>query len=58
MKYVGSISEVEIDKEAMEKDESLPQVFHDDTHRKSPVTPDMFSDKIENKYFKVPKVID
>ena len=55
--YVGKISEVEIDDTMLEKDESLQKIFHTDEPRKSDVSPEQFSEYVENNFFKVPKVI-
>jgi len=57
LKYVSSISEVEIGDEVLEKDESLQKIFQQDEVQKSDVSPDQFSEYVENKFFKVPKVI-
>ena len=56
--YVSAISEVNLDDDIMEKDESLQKIFHADIPKKSPVSPDQFSEYTENKFFKVPKVIE
>lgn len=56
--YVGLLSEVEIDSEMKEKDESLQVIYREDNRNDSPVSPDQFSDYTENKFFKVPKVIE
>ncbi len=56
--YVGLLSEVEIDSEMKEKDESLQEIYREDKREDSPVSPDQFSDYLENKFFKVPKVIE
>ncbi len=58
LEYVGSISEVNIDDSMMEKDETLQKIYHDDIRQKSPVSPNHFSDQVDQKFFKVPKVID
>lgn len=58
MAYVGTISSVEIDSTMKEKDESLQQVYRSDRAEQSPVQPDQFSRFVENKFFKVPKVIE
>ncbi len=56
--YVGLLSEAEIDAEAKEKDESLQVIYREDKRCDSSVSPDQFSNYTENKFFKVPKVID
>lgn len=56
--YVGRLSEVEIDSEMKEKDESQQEIYRVDQRNDSPVSPDQFSEYTENKFFKVPKVID
>ncbi len=56
--YENSIASVEIDDEMAEKDESLQQIFREDKVSKSEVTPESFSPYIENKHFKVPKIIE
>ena len=53
--YVGLVSEVEIDSEMKEKDETLQVIYRKDKRQDSPVSPDQFSEHIENKFFKVPK---
>lgn len=58
MDYVSTISEVEITSDMKSKDESLQKVYRPDKKDKSPVQPDQFSDYIDNKFFKVPKVIE
>jgi len=58
MDYVGAISEVEITSDMKVKDESLQQIYRTDKKEKSPVQPDQFSDFVDNKFFKVPKVIE
>lgn len=56
--YVGLLSEVAIDSDMKEKDESLQVVYRADNRQDSPVSPDQFSDYIEDKFFKVPKIIE
>jgi aspartyl/glutamyl-tRNA(Asn/Gln) amidotransferase C subunit len=56
--YVGLLSEAEIDTEMKEKDESLQVIYREDKSSDSPVSPEQFSEYTENKFFKVPKVID
>ncbi len=56
--YVGTISEVKIDSDMKEKDESLQNIYRDDVRQDSSVSPKQFSDYVENSFFKVPKVID
>lgn len=56
--YVGLLSEVEIDSEMKEKDESLQVIYREDKRQDSSVSPEQFSSYTENKFFKVPKVID
>ncbi len=56
--YVGLLSEAEIGADAKEKDESLQVIYRKDIRRDSSVSPEQFSEHIENKFFKVPKVID
>lgn len=58
LNYVGILSEVEIDSDMKEKDESLQVIYRPDTRNDSPVSPEQFSENIENRFFKVPKVID
>lgn len=58
IKYVGAISEVKIDKDTLEKDESLQKIYYEDRQVTSDVSPEQFSDHIENNFFKVPKVIN
>lgn len=58
MDYVGAISSVEITSDMKEKDESLQQIYREDKKEKAPVQPDQFSDYVDNKFFKVPKVIE
>lgn len=58
LEYVSLLSEVEINSEMKEKDESLQVVYREDIQKKSDVSPDQFSDHLENNFFKVPKVID
>jgi len=57
LSYVGSIAEVEIGDDVLEKDESQQKIFQEDVVQQSEVSPDQFSDYIENKFFKVPKII-
>ncbi len=56
--YVGLLSEAEIDAEMKEKDESLQVIYREDKRHDSSVSPEQFSKYTENKFFKVPKVID
>jgi len=56
--YVGTISKVEITSSMKEKDESHQKIYRSDIREDSPVSPDQFSDKLENNFFKVPKVIE
>ena len=56
--YVGLLSEVEIDSEMKEKDESNQELYRVDKRNESPVSPDQFSQYTENRFFKVPKVIE
>ncbi len=56
--YVGLLSDVKIDSDMKEKDESLQKIYRPDEHQQSSVSPEQFSKNIENKFFKVPKVID
>ncbi len=56
--YIGLLSEVEIDSEMKEKDESLQVIYREDKRKNSSVSPDQFSEYTENKFFKVPKIID
>ncbi len=58
LKYVGKISEVDINSEMKEKDESLQEKYRSDIKQNSPVSPEQFSKNVENKFFKVPKIID
>ena len=58
MEYVSTISEVEITSDMKEKDESLQKIYRSDLKEDSPVKPDQFSEYVENKFFKVPKVIE
>lgn len=58
LEYVGVLSEVEIDSEMKEKDESLQVIYREDKREDSPVSPEQFSDYTENRFFKVPKVIE
>ena len=58
IEYVGLLSEVEIDSEMKEKDESNQVVYREDKRMDSSVAPDQFSGYIENNFFKVPKVIE
>ena len=58
MEYVSTISEVEITSDMKAKDESLQKIYRPDQKDKSPVKPDQFSEYIDNKFFKVPKVIE
>ncbi len=58
MDYVGTISEVEITSDMKEKDESQQQLYRLDKKEKSQVRPDQFSDYVDGKFFKVPKVIE
>ncbi|PCI30290.1 MAG: hypothetical protein COB67_02105 [SAR324 cluster bacterium] len=56
--YVGMIEAVEIGEDTLEKDESLQKVYYQDQQRVSPVSPEQFSDYMENKFIKVPKIIE
>lgn len=56
--YVGLLSDVNINSEMKKKDESMQIIYRDDTCVDSPVSPSQFSDYIEKKFFKVPKIID
>jgi len=56
--FVGQISEVDISSEMQEKDESFQIIYQKDNQRQSDVSPDQFSNNLENKFFKVPKVIE
>ena len=58
LEYVGSISQVEIDDPMTEQDELFRMISREDVHRTSPVSPEQFSGNVENKFFKVPKVIE
>jgi aspartyl/glutamyl-tRNA(Asn/Gln) amidotransferase C subunit len=58
LNYVSSIAEVEIEDDVLEKDESLQKIFQEDIAQKSDVSPDQFSNYVENKFFKVPKIIN
>jgi len=58
IEYVGLLSEVDIDSEMKEKDESLQVIYREDQREDSSVSPDQFSHYTENKFFKVPKVIE
>jgi len=58
IEFVGKISEVEIASDMEEKDESLQQIYQQDTRNDSDVSPDQFSKNLENSFFKVPKVIE
>ena len=58
IKFVGQISEGAISSEMLEKDESLQKIYQKDSLEKSDVSPDQFSNNLENKFFKVPKVIE
>lgn len=56
--YVGQIAEVKIESGTKEKDESLQKIYHQDVPSKSDVSPEQFSEQVENNFFKVPKVIE
>ena len=56
--YVGTISQVDINSSMKEKDESNQRIYRADIHEDSSVSPGQFSENIENKFFKVPKVIE
>ncbi|MBU2514447.1 Asp-tRNA(Asn)/Glu-tRNA(Gln) amidotransferase subunit GatC [bacterium] len=56
--YVGLLSEVKIDSEMKEKDESLQVIYREDNREDSSVSIDQFSEYIEDGFFKVPKVIE
>ncbi len=56
--YIGKISQVEITADMLEKDETLQKIFRKDKRLDSAVSPEQFSDLLEIKFFKVPKVID
>lgn len=56
--YVGMLSAVSIESEMKEKDESLQVIYREDRIKESPVAPEQFSKHVENKFFKVPKVIE
>ncbi len=56
--YVGLLSEVKIDSEMKEKDETLQVIYREDKRGDSSVSPNQFSEYVENKFFKVPKVIE
>ncbi len=58
IEYVGLLSEVEIDSEMKEKDESNQVIYREDKRARSEVAPDQFSDYTENSFFKVPNVIE
>jgi len=58
LKYVGKISEVEINSDMKEKDETLQEKYRSDKPQSSPVSPEQFSNNVENRFFKVPKIID
>ena len=58
IEFVGQISEVDISSEMQEKDESFQIIYQKDKLRQSEVSPNQFSKNIENKFFKVPKVIE
>lgn len=55
---IGKISEVELGKDMLEKDESLQKIYHQDATNPSDVYPDQFSPHMEGRFFKVPKVIE
>jgi len=56
--YVSQISEVKIDSDMKEKDESLLNTFRPDQKIESDISADEFSPYVENRFFKVPKVIE
>lgn len=56
--YIDLISEVKLDEDLPEKDESLQQVYHEDKMNKQTIPLDSFSKHTENSFFKVPKVIE
>lgn len=56
--YIDKISEVQVDAQMMEKDESAQQVYHEDRTQISEVSPEQFSPYVENHFFKVPKVLE
>jgi len=56
--YVGSISEAKLESVELEKDESMQQIYHEDKTVQSDVSPNQFSNFIENNFFKVPRVIE
>jgi len=58
MNYIGTISSVTIGEAMAEKDESLQVVFRPDQPVESTITPESFSQTLENDFFKVPKVIE
>lgn len=56
--YVGTISKVEIKSSMKEKDESNQIIYRPDIRKDSSVSPEQFSENIENNFFKVPKIIE
>lgn len=58
IEFVGKISEVDISSDMEEKDESLQKIYQKDIRHDSDVSPNQFSENLENKFFKVPKVIE
>ncbi|NQU65503.1 MAG: aspartyl/glutamyl-tRNA amidotransferase subunit C [SAR324 cluster bacterium] len=58
MDYVSTISEVEITTDMKEKDESLQIRYRSDFKEDSPVKLDQFSEYVDKKFFKVPRVIE
>ncbi len=58
IEYVGTISEVEINQDTLEKDESQQKIYFKDQQETSDVSPEQFSEHMENSFFKVPRVID
>ena len=58
LNYVSKIAEVKIESDMREKDESNQRVYRQDTVINSDVSPEQFSETIENLFFKVPKVIE
>ena len=58
IEFVGQISEVDVSSDMEDKDESLQKIYQKDVLSKSDVSPDQFSKNLENKFFKVPKIIE
>lgn len=56
--YVGSIADAKLVSKERGKDESMQKIYHEDKMIKSEVSPAQFSNHIENKFIKVPRVIE